>query len=208
MNETRLGIAAYLAQHRAQLDLIERMWNDPLVRCYNDAEMPSADELAFGSVFLAGPTSRHQILEYNCRCQAVAYLREAGFCGIIYIPEPRGLEEKADFTDRAYIHWWESDRLLSCSHPVIWAPRNSDELLGLNTNFEWGWVAREILARGNNAKIFIGWPDEAERMGLPRHYSYERAGLKRYDTLRRLCFAVMDKVPPEEIANPTDNTPL
>lgn len=195
----------YLDAHRTKLTLLERMWADPRVQCYNDKELPSRrDELEFGSVFLAGPTSWRQILEYNWRCEAVAYLREAGFGGFIYVPEPRGLEKKGDFTERNYIHYWESERFFGptlktgATHKIFWIPREADELLGLNTNLEFGIILGMIAAGKSVASLFVGWPDEAERMGLPEHYSVVLQGVKRHNTLRRLCYAVMNKVPPED----------
>ena len=84
----------YSMHNFMQLELLKRMWNDPRVQFYDDSEMPPDKELADGSAFLVGPTSRHQLLEYNWRCQAVNHLRNAGFKGIIYVPEPRGLLQK------------------------------------------------------------------------------------------------------------------
>ena len=40
---------------------------------------------------------------------------------------------------------------------------------------------------------FVGWPPEAERMGLPHHYVVERAKCRRYETLIDLCQAVAAK---------------
>ncbi len=192
-------IAEYLNAHRSQLELLERMWNDPRVQCYNDKDMPSEEELKLGSAFLAGPTTWHQILEYNWRCQAVAHLREAGYAGYIYVPETRGMEKSGDYPNRTYIHYWESDRLVSALYRLFWIPRNANELLGLNTNFEFGWQLRDaIAAKTTTTNLFIGWPPEAARMGLPNHYATERADCKRYYTLRRMCFAVMGKVPPDD----------
>ena len=191
-------INSYLSSYRDRLELLEQMWNDPRVQCYNDAQMPTAAELSDGAVFIAGPTSRHQILEYNYRCEAVAHLREAGFTGYIYVPEPRGKELGDDFTERGYIHKWESDRLFAqATTKIFWIPRMGDELLGLNTNLECGIALGMILA-GSKIDLFVGWPENAERMGLPNHYATELAGQKRYDTLRSMCFAVMGKLSPEE----------
>ena len=76
-------ITEYIETRRRLLDLLFTMWFDPLVQCYNDKEKPTEeDERRLTSIFLAGPTSRNQILEYNWRCEAVAYLREAGFVNI------------------------------------------------------------------------------------------------------------------------------
>lgn len=206
--DTAPRVLQYLKARRDRLELLEKMWNDPRVYCYNDQFMPTQNE-EFGqecSVFLAGPTSRHQILEYNWRCEAVAYLREAGWKWHIFVPEPRGLEQASDFPDSTYIHWWESYRLLKATHPVFWIPRNSHELLGLNTNFEQGYMVREVLARGPHANLFIGSPKDAERMGLPRHYTFGRTWLKEYDTLRRLCYGVLGTVPPEDMLDTNEST--
>ena len=191
-------INSYLSSYRERLELLEQMWSDPRVQCYNDAQMPPQNELVDGAVFIAGPTSRHQILEYNYRCEAVGHLREAGFAGYIYVPEPRGKEYGDDFTERGYIHKWESDRLFARgTKKIFWVPRKADELLGLNTNLEFGIALGMILA-GSRIDLFVGWPESAERMGLPNHYATELATQKRYDSLRSMCFAVMNKLSPEE----------
>jgi len=186
-------ISDFIGRHENRLKLLSAMWADPRVQLYSDKKLPAPEELADGSVFLAGPTSRNQIVECNWRSEAVAYLREAGFSGYIYAPEPRGEEKRGDFTERSYIHRWESDRLLSASRPTFWIPRNSGELLGLNTNLELGIFIGKVLFTGQNPTVFIGWPDDAKRMGLPSHYAVEIAGCLRFKTLKSLCNAVAGK---------------
>ena len=196
--ESARRINSYLSSCRNRLELLEQMWSDPRVQCYNDAVMPSEAELQDGAVFIAGPTSRRQILEYNYRCEAVGHLREAGFKGYIYVPEPRGKEFGDDFTERGYIHKWESDRLFAkATKKVFWIPRMADELLGLSTNLEFG-IALGMLLAGSQIELFVGWPENAQRMGLPDHYSTLLAGQKRYDSLRSMCFAIMGKLSPED----------
>src|SRR3989344_527318 len=146
MNQNR--ISQYLESRRERLQLLEAMWNDPKVQLYNDVELPPKDDAP--SVFLNGPTSRHQILEFNHRCLSVKYLRDAGFNGWIYAPEPRGHEEPGDFTERGYIHEWESSRRFSASCNSFWIPRDSNELLGLNSNLELGIDIGKLLARTQN----------------------------------------------------------
>lgn len=184
-------VKSFTDQVSRKLALMRAMWTDPLVQLYNDMDMPPLGERTdLGSVFLAGPTSRHQLIEYNWRCEAIHLLRTAGFSGYIYAPEPRGEEKDGDFTERSYIHAWESSRLLSASHPVFWIPRKADELLGLNTNLEFGIFIGRILFSDTRTRIFIGWPPEAERMGLPNHYAVEMAGCRRHTSLQSLCNAV------------------
>ncbi|MFZ3032321.1 MAG: hypothetical protein WA082_04795 [Candidatus Moraniibacteriota bacterium] len=189
-------VTSYLQTYYTKLSLLERMWADPKVQLYQDKDLP-ADLSDHDSVFLAGPTSRHQLVEYNWRCEAVAFLREAGFDGYIFVPEPRGLEKSDDFTERSYIHWWESNRLLAAVKKAVWVPRNDDELLGLNTNFEWAYLIGRKAA-GEMFPLFFGWPDGASRMGLPHHYAVERTGCHRFTNLRGLCNAVADKFSLEE----------
>lgn len=192
------NIASHIRRHRDQLELLERMWSDQLVQCYDDHDMPDTkDEEHCSSVFLAGPTSTRQILEYNWRCKAVAYLREAGYEGIIYVPEPRGTEVLGDFSKEYIIHW-SSERLLSPGYKVFWIPRNNNDLFGTDTKFELGVFTGQALFGTVKPNIFVGWPAHAERMGLPAHYALERAGMKHYVSLRTLCFAVMGIEPPED----------
>lgn len=195
-------IEEYLNEHKRKLALLEAMWRDPFVQCYNDSEMPPIeDQLGLGSIFLAGPTTVKQILELNWRCEAVALLRAAGSTSYIYVPEPRGTEHENDFTKRSYIHRWESSRLFGGAKQLYWVPRDHSELLGLNTNFEWGRTSGMIDSGKLDPKnVFIGWPDEAVRMGLPRHYSIELDGCIRHQTLEALCYAAVGKVPPSQLS--------
>lgn len=182
-------VASHVNHHLTLLDLMQRMWSDPRVQCYNDQALPPPNELQDGSAFLAGPTSRNFILTFNWRCRAVQYLRDAGFKGWIYVPEPRGVEEKGDFTERGYIHFWESNRLFSATHKAFWIPRSGVELLGLNTNLELGIIIGMALSQ-RPLPVFIGWPPNAERMGLPRHYANVCAGYQIYQTLEAMCAAI------------------
>ncbi len=183
----------YLSDHQEKLDLLQKMWRDPRVQLYNDDKLPNSFELRqVHSLFLAGPTSRNQILEYNWRCEAVALLRTYGFHGWIYCPEPRGLELAEDFTERSYIHTWESDRLMKATHVAFWVPRKADELLGLNTNLELGvYIGKKLARQLNHQKLFIGWPHNAERMGLPRHYT-EMSETSIHHELLDLCKAIAE----------------
>lgn len=181
----------YFALQQDKLDALQAMWGDPRVQLYNDEKFPNYAELGqVSSVFLAGPTSRNQILECNWRCDAVALLRSCGFHGWIFCPEPRGQELAGDFTERSYIHEWESSRLMNATHVAFWIPRKADELLGLNTNLELGiFLGIAIASHLDGKRLFVGWPPEAERMGLPKHYA-QMAGVETYTELSSLCKAI------------------
>ncbi len=182
MSTTR--VLHYLQARQERLVLLEAMWKDPKVQLYHDVALPTSDGTP--SVFLNGPTSRRQILEFNHRCLSVKYLRDAGFTGWIYAPEPRGQEAPGDFTERGHIHEWESSRRSSASCNSFWIPRDGNELLGLNSNLELGIDLGKLLAGMYNQKLFIGWPDDALRMGLPDHYR-KLAGQVLYRNQQAMC---------------------
>ncbi|MCF7815793.1 MAG: nucleoside 2-deoxyribosyltransferase domain-containing protein [Candidatus Pacebacteria bacterium] len=146
---------------------------------------------------MAGPTSRHQILEHNWRCLAVYYLRRAGFRGYIYVPEPHGQEQSGDFTEKSFIHYWESSRLNDAKCVAFWIPRKADELLGLNTNLELGIFLGKysnLSKEEKEKKLFIGWPRDAERMGLPHHYAHELGEHRIYQEIKQLCEAIAQQM--------------
>jgi hypothetical protein len=187
-------VETYLQSHKEKLAALKMMWEDTRVQLYNDQELPSEEELATGSVFLAGPTSRNQILEYNWRCQAYILLRMFGFKGWIYAPEPRGqgLPHEYSNTD-SYICPWESRRLLTARKVLFWIPRDDRELLGIGTNFELALIlAREVLAPSSEHQVFIGWPETAKHVSIPNHYRAMFEIKALYSRLEDLCRAVAD----------------
>lgn len=176
-------ILQYLVHRGERLALLEAMWLDPKVQCYNDTEMP---ETGSTSVFLNGPTSRRQILEFNHRCLSVNFLRKAGYTGWIFVPEPRGQEEQGDFTEKGRIHEWESSRRDSASCNSFWIPRDSGEMLALNTNLELGINVGQMLYDNATQLTVVGWPPDAERMGLPNHYC-NRAEIPIFHDQNEMC---------------------
>lgn len=179
-------IEQYLTSRREQLAWLEAMWLDPKVQCYNDAELPPDGSR---SIFLNGPTSRRQILELNHRCRSVKYLRSAGYTEWIYVPELRGQEETYDFTEKDYVYNWESGRRLPATINSFWFPRDNNELLGLNSNLEFGIDIGRIISNMKGSKVFAGWPPDAQRMGLPNHYR-ELTMIPFFSDLKLMCEAM------------------
>lgn len=178
----------YLESQQNRLHMLRMMWEDPLVQCYDNKNLPrEAERWQLNSIFLAGPTSRSQSLESNWRSEAVALLRTFGFDGYIYVPEPRGQENQSDFTEKKSVHIWESSRLMSADFVVFWIPRNTSDLIGLNTNLELGIFLGKAMSGGlNMQRLFIGWPEGSEHMGLSRHYA-EIAQQNIYSNLEKFC---------------------
>jgi hypothetical protein len=73
---------------------------------------------------------------------------------------------------------------------MFWVPRKANELLGLNTNLELGiFLGIAIANQLDGQKLHIGWPLNAERMGLPKHYA-NMVGIKPYDDIDLLCLDI------------------
>lgn len=95
------------------------------------------------TVFLAGPTVRgnQQHLQPSWRFEACAHLRDFGFCGNVIIPEFTDVTQ-SDKGEEDWIIPWEMEGMEAADLVVFWVPRTK-ELIGLNTNFEFGyWLSK------------------------------------------------------------------
>ena len=113
------------------------------------------------SVFLAGPTPRDKSVA-SWRPNALRLLEEAGYDGIVYVPEPRdgawspdGYEAQVD---------WEEAALKRADCIVFWIPRVMETMPALTTNTEWGvWC--------DSGKVVLGTPPGAQAVRYQRHYA-------------------------------------
>ena len=137
-------------------------------------------------IFLAGPCPRKNY-EEDWRNEAIEYLKEAGFDGVIFNPtnpyydasDPLYLEKQTEWEQRA-IHM--SDKV------VFWIPR-TEEHPALTTNIELG----EFLNADNIHKILIGMPDFA----IKNEYIKIRLKMlnKYYDTdLKTLIYRTVEEL--------------
>ena len=110
-------------------------------------------EESTNSIFLAGPT--HRVKEgdtapvYRWRKEAVNFLEERGFKGVVYIPEWVEDKKPENWTYSRQVDW--ERKAMSMSKVILfWIPR-SEDLPGFTTNIEFGeWL--------NSGKIVIGAP--------------------------------------------------
>lgn len=181
-------------RHETQrmLDLTCAMWDDPLVYFYQNSEF-AGDGVR--SVFLAGPSSRDDILEFKWRAFAVHYLREAGFQGIIYVPEPRENDWNFKDTFHGRIVEWESIRLLHASIAFVWVPRHQAQLPGRVTNTELGFLSGMAYAAPEKFKdrLVFGCPADAWKVNSEMHWT-GLAGIRPFDDLQLMCKHVQTKL--------------
>lgn len=129
------------------------------------------------SVFLVGPTSRIPGGP-SWRPEALEALAEAGYRGVVFVPEPRDpnraiWDQPGGWTSQTL---WE-ERYLSWADAIMaWVPRIMPETPGLTTNFEIGeWL--------HSGKLVVGAPEDADSV----RYLITRAEGVRAPTSRTLA---------------------
>ena len=138
------------------------------------------------AIFLAGPCPRKNY-EDDWRNEAIEYLKEAGFDGIIFNPT----NPYYDMSDPLYLEkqtMWEQKAIHMSDKVVFWIPR-TEEHPALTTNIELG----EFLTEENINKILIGMPDFA----IKNEYIKIRLKMlnKHYDTdLKTLMYRVVEEL--------------
>lgn len=138
------------------------------------------------SIFLAGPTVRgHQIhLQPSWRYAACDLLRKYGFTGSVVIPEFTDITTP-DKGNEDWIVPWENAGLVNCSRIIFWIPRTK-ELIGLNTNFEFG-----LHLGKHKDKLIYGRPENAYRTKYTDIMWGIETGKKIYNSLDLTCAATV-----------------
>ena len=106
------------------------------------------------SIFLVGPTPRSQEVK-SWRPEALMYLEDMKFKGIVYVPENRNQNAERDYVFNAE---WEHEALNDCTIIAAWVPRDLETMPAFTTNVEFGYFV-------TSGKLFYGRPDDAPKNG-------------------------------------------
>lgn len=112
------------------------------------------------SVFLAGPTPRSNAVQ-SWRPEALRLLGEMNFDGVAFIPERRDGIYHGDYSDQVE---WEEKHMNMADCILFWIPRNSDTMLGLTTNNEWGRLEQ-------SGRVVLGTPPGAYHVQYQNYYA-------------------------------------
>lgn len=124
------------------------------------------------SIFLAGPTPRDSSIK-SWRPEAIKYLEELGYDGVVFIPEPRDNNFTKDYDKQID---WENEGLNRADCILFWVPRDLETMPAFTTNVEWGmWY--------NSGKVVIGFPEEAPKNKYLK-YQAEQLQLNINNTLK------------------------
>lgn len=116
---------------------------------YSNEEVKKGEK----SIFLAGPTPRNNKV-ISWRKEAIKYLEELNYDGIVYIPEYSTWETRGNYENQVM---WERNALTNAKVILFWIPREIPDMIGLTTNVEFGyWL--------HSGKVIYGRPDNAEKV--------------------------------------------
>jgi hypothetical protein len=164
------------------------MWDDPHVSFYQDLKFVP-DETH--SVFLVGPSSRHDVIQFKWRADTHHLLRKGGYPGHIYIPEPKEDDWSFKETFPITIDTWERERILSCSIVLAWLCREQVQLPGRLTNFETGFLTGMAYAAPEKfkQKFIVGAPPDAFKVKSELNW-IRHADITPYNNLGEMCSEV------------------
>ena len=122
------------------------------------------------SIFLAGPSPRSDDVE-SWRPQAIQYLRDMDFDGIVYNPEHENGQE--GFSNCDYPPDWEHSAIKASTVLLFWIPRDLDTMPAFTTNVEFGYFVKEpimmMYGRPDNSpkNRYLDWLMKKERPDVP-----------------------------------------
>lgn len=146
------------------------------------------------SIFLAGGTLRKGQEGESWRKDALQILRDIGYDGIVFVPEPRGGKLDEAFNHSEQVEW-EEQSLNLADVILFWVPRDlsTDEdgnlkLPCLTTNVEAGrWF------EADPQRCVLGYPEDAERMTYLKHYA-DKHSIPTCSTLTETIEAALAKL--------------
>ncbi len=112
------------------------------------------------AIYLAGPTPR-DIKVASWRPLALQFLREAGYDGVVLVPEDRSGEWHGDWQAQAE---WEQRHMAVADCVLFWIPRDMMSLPGLTTNVEFGRLE-------DSGRIVYGSPPSVPQNRYLQHYA-------------------------------------
>lgn len=137
------------------------------------------------SCFLAGCTPRSSEVP-SWRPEALRYLEEAGYEGVVFVPEARA-ENPWDEKNWAPQVEWERLCLNVADQIVFWIPRNMETMQGLTSNVEFGrYIA--------DNKVVFGAPTEAVHVKYLEKMLLDDAHTHRNYTLESTIYEAVDNI--------------
>jgi 8-oxo-dGTP pyrophosphatase MutT (NUDIX family) len=108
------------------------------------------------AIFLAGPSPRSKV-EDSWRPQMLDYLEEAGYDGVVFVPEYSPEEQYNDEVSYESVAAWEKTGMDLADVIIFWVDRDlKRHRYGLTTNLEYG-------ERVKSGKTILGWDAKCDK---------------------------------------------
>lgn len=136
------------------------------------------------SIFLAGPTPRAETTLPSWRPDALKYLEEIGYTGVVFVPEDENGAWLHSYDDQIE---WEEMCLNFADVIIFWIPRELEQMPAFTTNDEWGaWKKQDPM------KLVLGTPPDAPKVRYQRYYA-EKHNIPTFTSLEDTCYAAFEK---------------
>ncbi len=137
------------------------------------------------AIFLAGPTPRAETTLPSWRPDALKYLEDMDYKGVVFVPEDVNGVWHHSYDDQIE---WEEMCLNFADVIIFWIPRDIAQMPGFTTNDEWGfWKAKDPM------KLVLGTPDVAPKVRYQRYYA-NKHHVPTHDTLQATCVVAIEKL--------------
>jgi 8-oxo-dGTP pyrophosphatase MutT (NUDIX family) len=144
-----------------------------------------APETYSKSLFLAGPSLRpgQEKELVSWRIEALAYLENQGFDGVIFCPEHKDniFPDNFDYDQQV---GWEDKHLKMADLVVFWIPRKIKTMPAFTSNIEWGKYE-------DTGKVVYGHPEDAEKMNYLDYYA-DKYNVPVHKTLQETLDAALE----------------
>jgi ADP-ribose pyrophosphatase YjhB (NUDIX family) len=141
-------------------------------------------EVVTKSVFLVGPTPRSETGGESWRPAMIDALREAGYDGVVYVPETEDGKWKHSYLDQIA---WEQKYLHQCDCLVAWIPRELQKMPAFTTNVEFG----EFVHSG---KMVYGRPMQAPKTRYLDVLYEEATGSKPWESIQAVAEVAVRRI--------------
>lgn len=136
------------------------------------------------SIFLMGPTPRHETGGASWRPAMLQALEQAGFDGTVFVPEDAEGSYAHSYVDQVA---WEQEGLEMADVIVAWVPRELTTMPAFTTNVEFG----EFLRGG---RLIYGRPAGAPKTRYLDERYLAVTGLAPLDSLEALARAAVERI--------------
>lgn len=138
------------------------------------------DEARKSSIMLCGPTPRFEYPYPSWRPDALRFLDNFDYGGLVFVPEDENGQLAVSYTDQVE---WEESALTAATVILFWIARKIPEMPGFVTNDEFGTWKK-------SGKVVLGVPPWAVKVSYQKYYA-KKYDIPIFETLEETVMSAM-----------------